>query len=110
MPIAAQVVIAPMKLDVTHLNRGVASTIDDAGTILNLAPGLSDPILTSDGEAFFAEIDTQAQLGNNLAMPRQKTLRRWISGYHDVTRIRSNKFISFDSPSATQPFTSDRIR
>lgn len=104
IPIAVEGVIEPMKIDMTHFSRGGVSRIGDARTVLDRAPGLSDPKLYTGGETSVGEIDTQAQLGNDLATPRQITLRRWISGYHDVTRIRANKFTSFDSQAPPSPW------
>lgn len=103
IPIAVQGVIEPMKIDMTHFSRGVVSRIGDAGTVLDSAPGLSDPKLSTGGETSLGEIDTQAQLGNDLATPRHITLQRWISGYRDVTRIRANKFTSFNSQAPPNP-------
>ena len=108
IPIAVQSVIEPMKLDLTYFNRGVVSALGDVRPVLDLAPRLSDPKLSTGGKTSLGEIDTQAQLGNDLATPRRITLWRWISGYHDVTRIRSDKFTSFNSqapPSVSQAIT-----
>ena len=108
IPIAVQSVIEPMKIDLTYFNRGVASALGDVRPVLDLAPRLSDPKLSTGGKTSLGEIDTQAQLGNDLATPRRITLRRWISACHDVTRIRSDKFTSFNSqapPSVSQAIT-----
>ncbi len=105
IPIAIQSVIEPMKIDMTHFNRGVASALGDVRPVLDLAPRLSDPKLASAGKTHRDQIGPHAYQGNVLAMPRQITLRRWISGYHDITRIRSDKFTSFNSqapPSISQ--------